>query len=192
MSKSHQEVGMAVKGTTLVQIHVMPLEETRPENLNYKLHVIGMNNQLSLNDEGEDLATPLGTGTMDGGKEERVKRFSRPEFLPVACITLGSPKTRSINPVELENSFEENDLFGNSEENSTFSNSPVGSVASLGLDSEMVSFSETNNVGTLSGTPEKLESEQGSCILFVKEETRLRSWMPLLDRNRQLNPMKKP
>lgn len=99
--------------------------------------------------------------------------FTRSESLPAACITVVSPITRTRNPDELKNSLGENDLFGNSYENTTFPNSPVSSVASLSLetlDSQMVAFSETKNVELSSGTPEKLQLEQGACILSVEEE----------------------
>ncbi|KAG5557335.1 hypothetical protein RHGRI_007553 [Rhododendron griersonianum] len=172
MSKSCQEVGEAVKGTTLGQMLVTPFEGTRPENLNNKIDVSAMNNQLSQNDAGGDLVSPLGISSGDGWKE-CAERFTRSESLPAACITVVSPITRTRNPDELKNSPRENDLFGNSYENTTFPNSPVSSVASLSLetlDSQMVAFSETKNVELSTGTPEKLQLEQGACILSVEEE----------------------
>lgn len=172
MSKSCQEVGEAVKGTTLGQMLVTPFEGTRPENLNNKIDVSAMNNQLSQNDAGGDLVSPLGISSGDGWKE-CAESFTRSESLPAACITVVSPITRTRNPDELKNSLGENDLFGNSYENTTFPNSPVSSVASLSLetlDSQMVAFSETKNVELSSGTPEKLQLEQGACILSVEEE----------------------
>lgn len=172
MSKSCQEVGEAVKGTTLGQMLVTPFEGTRPENLNNKIDVSAMNNQLSQNDAGGDLVSPLGISSGDGWKE-CAERFTRSESLPAACITVVSPITRTRNPDELKNSPRENDLFGNSYENTTFPNSPVSSDASLSLetlDSQMVSFSETKNVELSTGTPEKLQLEQGACILSVEEE----------------------
>ncbi|CAL5404379.1 unnamed protein product [Camellia sinensis] len=97
MTKSHEEVGVASRGTTLGEMLAMPDQETMPENFDCKLDKSGLNNQLSLNDGDTDLDSPFGISSRDGWKDEYARSLTRSGSIPGASITIENHESRTRN-----------------------------------------------------------------------------------------------
>ncbi|KAA8534273.1 hypothetical protein F0562_031790 [Nyssa sinensis] len=97
MTKCFQEVEVAGRGNTLDEMLAMPVQETRPGNLNYKIDKHGLYNQLSLNCGDANLGSPFCISSRNGWKDEHVRNLPRSRALPAATLANGNSKSRIKN-----------------------------------------------------------------------------------------------